>query len=122
MKQALVVAGVKDINRPAEKLSTLQSGGGRLGARRGRGKKIGWVLTGGLRIAAIVGRSPAGARRGVGLAATGLIWSRYATQIIPVNYSLLTVNLFVAATGLYQCYRIWEYVSLAASARAARKV
>jgi hypothetical protein len=39
------------------------------------------------------------------LAATGVIWSRYATQITPVNYSLLTVNVFVAATALYQLYR-----------------
>ncbi|KAL0492001.1 mitochondrial pyruvate carrier [Acrasis kona] len=39
------------------------------------------------------------------LAATGIIWSRYATQITPVNYSLLTVNIFVALTSLYQLYR-----------------
>jgi hypothetical protein len=43
------------------------------------------------------------------LAATGLIWSRYSTQIVPVNYNLLSVNLFVGATGFYQLYRIWEY-------------
>ena len=43
------------------------------------------------------------------LAATGVIWSRYATQIIPVNYNLLSVNLFVGATGLYQLYRIYQY-------------
>ena len=41
------------------------------------------------------------------LAATGLIWTRYATQIFPVNYNLLTVNAFVAMTGLYQLYRIY---------------
>ena len=34
------------------------------------------------------------------LSSTGLIWSRYATQITPVNYNLLGVNLFVAATGI----------------------
>jgi lysozyme family protein len=45
------------------------------------------------------------------LAATGIIWSRYATQIIPVNYNLLSVNVFVAATGLYQLYRIRQYRS-----------
>jgi len=39
------------------------------------------------------------------LTATGVIWSRYATQIIPKNYSLLTVNIFVAGTGMYQLYR-----------------
>ncbi len=32
------------------------------------------------------------------LSATGLIWSRYATQITPVNYNLLSVNVFVALT------------------------
>ena len=36
--------------------------------------------------------------------ATGLIWSRYATQITPVNYNLLAVNVFVGSTGLYQIY------------------
>jgi mitochondrial pyruvate carrier 2 len=50
-----------------------------------------------------------------GLAATGLVWARYSTQIVPVNYSLMTVNGFVAATGLYQCYRIWRYVRARAS-------
>ena len=45
----------------------------------------------------------------VALAATGVIWSRYSTQIIPVNYSLLSVNVFVGATGLYQLYRIWDH-------------
>ncbi|CAG8451167.1 10569_t:CDS:2 [Funneliformis mosseae] len=43
------------------------------------------------------------------LTATGLIWSRYSTQIIPVNYTLLSVNIFVAGTGLTQMYRIWNY-------------
>jgi Na+(H+)/acetate symporter ActP len=42
------------------------------------------------------------------LAATGLIWSRYATVITPINYNLMSVNLFVGATGIYQLYRIWE--------------
>ncbi|KAG0258104.1 Mitochondrial pyruvate carrier 2 [Mortierella polycephala] len=45
----------------------------------------------------------------VALAATGLIWSRYSLVIIPKNYSLLTVNMFVAATGLTQIYRILDY-------------
>ncbi|KAG0273012.1 Mitochondrial pyruvate carrier 2, partial [Linnemannia gamsii] len=43
------------------------------------------------------------------LAATGLIWSRYSLVIIPKNYSLFTVNIFVAATGLTQLYRIFDY-------------
>ncbi|KAF9194979.1 hypothetical protein BGZ51_005943 [Haplosporangium sp. Z 767] len=45
----------------------------------------------------------------VALAATGLIWSRYSLVIIPKNYSLFTVNVFVAATGLTQIYRIFDY-------------
>lgn len=36
------------------------------------------------------------------LSATGIIWARYATQIVPINYNLMTVNIFVGATGLYQ--------------------
>ena len=40
------------------------------------------------------------------LAATGIIWSRYSTQIKPVNYSLLAVNALVGTLGLYQLYRI----------------
>ncbi|CAD7705437.1 unnamed protein product [Ostreobium quekettii] len=39
------------------------------------------------------------------IAATGVIWSRYSTQIIPVNYNLLSVNMFMAVTGLYQLSR-----------------
>jgi hypothetical protein len=45
----------------------------------------------------------------VALTATGLIWARYSTQIIPKNYPLLSVNAFLAATGLTQLYRIWNY-------------
>ncbi|KAJ1515354.1 Mitochondrial pyruvate carrier 2 [Coelomomyces lativittatus] len=69
-KWALVIAGLGDLKRPAEKLSLSQS---------------------------------------TALAATGMIWSRYSTQIIPVNYNLLSVNVFVAGTGLYQLYRIWDH-------------
>eukprot|EP00834_Sanchytrium_tribonematis_P004249 NODE_198_length_13236_cov_1.328385.p11 type:complete len:106 gc:universal NODE_198_length_13236_cov_1.328385:12556-12239(-) len=69
-KWGLVIAGLKDINRPAEKLSTFQS---------------------------------------VSLAGTGLTWSRYSLVIIPKNYSLFAVNVFVAATGLYQLARIYNY-------------
>ncbi|KAK7108610.1 mitochondrial pyruvate carrier 2-like [Littorina saxatilis] len=45
------------------------------------------------------------------LAATGAIWARYSLVIIPKNYSLFLVNLFVAATGLYQLSRIYMYRS-----------
>ncbi|KAI4459482.1 hypothetical protein MML48_6g00008261 [Holotrichia oblita] len=39
------------------------------------------------------------------LAATGVIWSRYSLVIIPKNYGLFSVNVFVAMTQLYQLYR-----------------
>ncbi|KAJ3319374.1 hypothetical protein HDU76_000576 [Blyttiomyces sp. JEL0837] len=45
------------------------------------------------------------------LAATGMIWARYSTVITPINYNLMSVNLFVGATGLYQLYRIWDHQS-----------
>ena len=41
----------------------------------------------------------------VAVTATGVIWSRFSTQIVPVNYNLLSVNLFMAFTGSYQLYR-----------------
>ncbi|KAI8138026.1 mitochondrial pyruvate carrier [Fennellomyces sp. T-0311] len=43
------------------------------------------------------------------LVATGLIWTRYSMVIIPKNYSLGTVNVFVASTGLLQVARIFKY-------------
>jgi hypothetical protein len=69
-KWGLVIAGLGDINRPAENLSLPQS---------------------------------------VSLTATGIIWSRYSTQITPINYNLMSVNVFVAATGIYQLYRIYNH-------------
>ncbi|KAH0827926.1 mitochondrial pyruvate carrier [Lanmaoa asiatica] len=67
MKWCLVAAGLKDLNRPAEKLSVSQN---------------------------------------LALMATGMIWVRYSFVIIPVNYSLAAVNLFVGGTGLSQLARI----------------
>ena len=40
------------------------------------------------------------------VACTGLIWSRYSTQITPVNYNLLAVNAVMAVTGVYHLARI----------------
>jgi len=45
----------------------------------------------------------------IALSLTGVVWSRYATQITPVNYNLLSVNVFVAATGIYQLYRSYQW-------------
>ncbi|KAI5705629.1 hypothetical protein M8J76_013084 [Diaphorina citri] len=69
-KWGLVIAGIGDLTRPAEKLSISQSSA---------------------------------------LAATGLIWSRYSLVIIPKNWSLFSVNVFVAATSIYQLTRAYLY-------------
>lgn len=39
------------------------------------------------------------------LTATGVIWSRYSMVITPRNYNLLAVNVFMAATGIWQLGR-----------------
>jgi len=69
-KWSLVIAGLGDLSRPAEKLSLNQS---------------------------------------AALAATGTIWARYSLVIIPKNYSLFAVNLFVALTGYLQLGRAAHY-------------
>eukprot|EP01138_Halocafeteria_seosinensis_P005996 gb/GECG01006129.1/.p1 GENE.gb/GECG01006129.1/~~gb/GECG01006129.1/.p1 ORF type:complete len:123 (+),score=7.37 gb/GECG01006129.1/:1-369(+) len=38
--------------------------------------------------------------------ATGLLWSRYSMVITPKNWNLFSVNVFMAATGLYQLTRV----------------
>lgn len=43
------------------------------------------------------------------LLATGVIWSRYSLVIIPKNYSLFSVNVFVALTQLLQLARAYNY-------------
>ncbi|XP_023305919.1 mitochondrial pyruvate carrier 2-like [Lucilia cuprina] len=43
------------------------------------------------------------------LTATGLIWSRYSMVIVPKNYILLTVNMFVALTQGIQVVRAVKY-------------
>ncbi|CAO3647564.1 unnamed protein product [Mucor fragilis] len=70
MKWALVIAGIGDMQRPAEKLSLTQN---------------------------------------VSLMMTGLIWSRYSMVIIPKNYSLLAVNVFVFGTSSIQVGRILKW-------------
>ncbi|CAG9765162.1 unnamed protein product [Ceutorhynchus assimilis] len=51
------------------------------------------------------------------LAATGVIWSRYSLVIIPKNYNLFSVNVFVAITQLYQLYKAISYQRSLASKR-----
>uniref|UniRef100_A0A182K9I0 Mitochondrial pyruvate carrier n=1 Tax=Anopheles christyi TaxID=43041 RepID=A0A182K9I0_9DIPT len=43
------------------------------------------------------------------LAATGIIWSRYSLVIIPKNWGLFSVNVFVAGTQVLQLYRAWDH-------------
>ena len=43
------------------------------------------------------------------LFATGVIWSRYSLVIIPKNYGLFSVNVFVALTQLVQLTRAYNY-------------
>ncbi|XP_030768144.1 mitochondrial pyruvate carrier 2-like [Sitophilus oryzae] len=69
-KWGLVIAGLADLQRPAEAISPSQT---------------------------------------AALAATGVIWSRYSLVIIPKNYSLFSVNVFVAVTQIYQLYRAINY-------------
>lgn len=54
------------------------------------------------------------------LLATGLIWSRYSLVIIPKNYSLFSVNVFVALTQIIQLGRAYNY-SLQEKADAEKK-
>ena len=44
----------------------------------------------------------------IALAATGNIWARYSLVIIPKNWNLFSVNVFVALTGYYQLSRIYK--------------
>ncbi|XP_076236287.1 uncharacterized protein LOC143180442 [Calliopsis andreniformis] len=69
-KWGLVIAGLGDLQRPANQLS--------------------------------VGQSSA-------LGITGLIWTRYSLAITPKNWSLFSVNLFVAITSMYQVGRAIKY-------------
>ncbi|GAB0092744.1 Mitochondrial pyruvate carrier [Sergentomyia squamirostris] len=43
------------------------------------------------------------------LCATGIIWSRYSLVIIPKNWGLFSVNLFVAMSSSVQLYRAYQY-------------
>ena len=69
-KWGLVIAGIKDLSRPAELLSAEQ--------------------------AAAIG-------------VTGYIYSRFSMVIIPKNYTLLSVNVFVAITQTIQLARALNY-------------
>lgn len=69
-KWGLVIAGLKDLARPAEFISAEQC---------------------------------------VAIGITGFIYSRFSMVIIPKNYTLLSVNVFVAATQSIQLFRLLKY-------------
>merc|ERR1719230_2045872 len=48
-------------------------------------------------------------RQSASLTATGIIWSRYSFVIVPVNYTLFSVNAALGTTGLFQIFRILSY-------------
>lgn len=50
------------------------------------------------------------------LFATGVIWSRYSLVIIPKNYGLFSVNVFVALVQLVQLTRAYNHSKLQKSA------
>ena len=72
MKWCLVAAGLKDLSRPAEKLSVSQN----VGAY--------WQKS--------LVKHEFADRSVIALAATGFIWVRYSLVITPVNYSLAAVR------------------------------
>lgn len=43
------------------------------------------------------------------LLATGVVWARYSLVVIPKNWSLCAVNVFVASSALYQVVRGARY-------------
>lgn len=65
-----MIAGIKDLTRPADLLSAEQC---------------------------------------VAIGITGFIYSRFSMVIIPKNYALLSVNVFVAITQSIQLLRILKY-------------
>lgn len=53
------------------------------------------------------------------LLATGCIWSRYSLVIIPKNWGLFSVNVFVALTQVIQLTRAYQYSAAEKAAAAA---
>ncbi|XP_014203716.1 mitochondrial pyruvate carrier 4 [Copidosoma floridanum] len=82
-KWGLVLAGLGDLQRPADKISVSQSSA---------------------------------------LGLTGAIWTRYSLAITPKNWSLFSVNLFVAFTAIYQVARAINYQRQQASQQKASAV
>lgn len=83
----MVIAGIGDMQRPAEKLSLTQNLCKYLKKKKGKHASKNGLIA---------------------LMLTGLIWSRYSMVIIPKNYSLLAVNVFVFGTAGIQVGRIFK--------------
>lgn len=49
------------------------------------------------------------AEQALAIGATGYIYSRFSMVIIPKNYTLLSVNVFVAITQTIQLFRALNY-------------
>lgn len=49
------------------------------------------------------------AEQAAAIGATGFIYSRFSMVIIPKNYTLLSVNVFVAITQSIQLFRVFNY-------------
>ena len=44
----------------------------------------------------------------IAISATGLLFTRLSFVVVPVNYNLASVNVFMAGTGLVQLYRKYD--------------
>ena len=44
----------------------------------------------------------------IAITATGLLFTRLSLVVVPVNYNLASVNVFMAGTGVMQLYRKYE--------------
>lgn len=116
-KWGISIANIADMQRPAEKVSTPQQCGEP--QQRGCSTQLRntsttpCLLTAQARPGATQHTTnllsadlcPPPAIVPAAVTCTGLIWTRYSTQITPINYNLMTVNCFMAATGMYQLYR-----------------
>nr|VWO95403.1 Calcium-transporting ATPase (EC [Ganoderma boninense] len=112
MKWCLVAAGLKDLSRPADKLSVSQN----LGAFNYSLFCVELTDEGACVVDFALSpsicplwRLPSVLFCSAALAATGFIWVRYSFVITPINVSLAAVNFFVGSTGLGQLARIWHY-------------
>lgn len=93
-----MLAGVKDLSRPAEKLSVSQNVALAATGFIWVGLVVSWLL---------ITRSTYGVTDL--LMTSRMVQVRYSFVITPVNYSLAAVNFFVGATGVAQLYRVWDY-------------